>query len=142
MVNTALVHLILLNSASFQLTPCFVHFRVFSPLPFIRQWHFCPVFAINHSIINETLMVTKKIWPALLAFLFPLVLFAQSKHNFSVSGTIKDIKTGETLTGATIGFLEHSGLGVVTNAYGFYSITIPEGKYSMIISFSGYAPAT
>jgi len=29
--------------------------------------------------------------------------------------------------------------GVVTNAYGFYSITIPEGKYSMVISFSGYA---
>lgn len=84
-------------------------------------------------------MAQNKMLPALLIILFPLVLCAQSRDDFSVSGTIKDKKTGETLTGASIGFLEHPGLGVVTNAYGFYSITIPEGKYAMVISFSGYA---
>jgi len=31
---------------------------------------------------------------------------------------------------------------VVTNAYGFYSITVPAGQYSMVISFSGYATDT
>src|SRR5258708_6998643 len=53
----------------------------------------------------------------------------------------KQKKSGETLSGATVGFLEHPG-GIVTNSYGFYSITIPEGKYSMIISYSGYATDT
>jgi len=87
-------------------------------------------------------MVQKKSLFSLLIIFFPLALWAQSKHTFSVSGVIKDKKTGETLSGATIGFLEHPGLGVVTNAYGFYSITIPEGRYSMLISFSGYAADT
>ena len=74
--------------------------------------------------------------------IIPLSLLAQSKRNLSVSGTIKDVKTGETLNGATIGFVERPGVGVVTNAYGFYSITIPAGHYSMVISFSGYATDT
>ena len=87
-------------------------------------------------------MAQKKSFFLLFILFLPLALFAQSKHNFSVSGTVKDKTTGETLTGATIGFLEHPGLGVVTNSYGFYSITIPEGKYSMVISYSGYAVDT
>src|SRR6266702_7345896 len=87
-------------------------------------------------------MVQNKCLSALSIILFPLALCAQPKHNFSVSGTIKDVRSGETLSGATIGFLDHPGLGVVTNSYGFYSITIPEGKYSMVISYSGYAADT
>src|SRR5216684_1504664 len=87
-------------------------------------------------------MAMKKTLPALMILLLPMALFAQSPPNFSVSGTIKDKTSGETLSGATIGFPDHPGLGVVTNAYGFYSITIPAGKYSMVISFSGYAADT
>lgn len=87
-------------------------------------------------------MIQKISLYAFCAVIFPLALFAQSKHGYSISGTIKDKKTGETLNGATIGFLGHPGLGVITNAYGFYSITIPEGGYSMIISYSGNATDT
>jgi hypothetical protein len=87
-------------------------------------------------------MHLKKHLPALFLVLIPLSLWAQPKHNFSVSGTIKDVKTGETLNGATISFAERPGVGIVTNAYGFYSMTLPEGKYAMIISFSGYVPDT
>ncbi|MBN9384201.1 MAG: TonB-dependent receptor [Chitinophagaceae bacterium] len=87
-------------------------------------------------------MQQKRQMTALLGILLPLALCAQSKHNFSVAGTIKDGKSGETLNGATIGLLERPGLGVITNAYGFYSITIPEGRYSMVISFSGYTTDT
>jgi hypothetical protein len=87
-------------------------------------------------------MRLKQHLPLLFVLLMPLALCAQSKRSFSVSGTIKDQKTGETLTGATISFPEHPGLGVVTNAYGFYSITIPAGNYSMVISYSGYAVDT
>lgn len=87
-------------------------------------------------------MVTGKLLIIPLTFLLPLALWAQSKPNVSVSGTIKDKRTGETLTGASIGFADHPGLGVVTNAYGFYSISLPAGRYSMVISFSGYAMDT
>ena len=87
-------------------------------------------------------MVKLKTVPALMVMLLPLALCAQQRQVFSVSGTIKDSKSGETLTGATIGFLDHPGLGVVTNAYGFYSITIPEGSYKMVVSFSGFVTDT
>src|SRR5882757_1504771 len=87
-------------------------------------------------------MAKNKTLPALLALLLPLALCAQQKQVFSISGTIKDGRSGETLTGATIGFLDHPGLGVVTNSYGFYSISIPDGKYTMVVSFSGYATDT
>ncbi|OJW54322.1 MAG: collagen-binding protein [Sphingobacteriales bacterium 50-39] len=76
-----------------------------------------------------------------LLVLLPLALSAQ-KRNLSVAGTIKDKSSGETLAGATIGFPDHPDLGIVSNSYGFYSITIPEGHYTMVVSFSGYAPDT
>ncbi|MGN6195255.1 MAG: TonB-dependent receptor [Ginsengibacter sp.] len=66
------------------------------------------------------------------------ISFAQQKH--TISGTVKDEKTGETLIGATISLLQ-SGT-VLTNSYGFYSITAPENNYTLIASFSGYANDT
>ena len=78
----------------------------------------------------------------LLIITLPFTAFAQSTINVSVSGTIKDKKTGETLTGATVSFAGHPTLGVATNAYGFYSITIPSGHYLLVVSFSGYATDT
>ncbi|HXR84433.1 MAG TPA: TonB-dependent receptor [Hanamia sp.] len=67
-----------------------------------------------------------------------LFSFAQQKH--TVSGTVKDEKTGETLIGATIS-LVRSGT-VLSNSYGFYSITAPENNYILIASFSGYVNDT
>jgi hypothetical protein len=86
-------------------------------------------------------MTKNAILSLLLLFYLPVSLWAQ-KRNFSVSGTIKDQKSGETLTGATVTFPDHPGLGVATNAYGFYSITLPEGHYRIVTTFSGYAPDT
>src|SRR5882762_11955815 len=83
----------------------------------------------------------KKFTPFVMTLL-PLVIFARQQPGFSISGTIKDKKSGETLSGASIGFLQKERLGVVTNAYGFYSITLPKGQYTMIVSFSGYATDT
>lgn len=75
----------------------------------------------------------------LLALLCPFILAAQAKTKFSISGTIKDKSTGETLIGASVSFVGHPGIGVAANAYGFYSITMPEGKYTLLASFTGYA---
>lgn len=65
-----------------------------------------------------------------------VICFAQAKH--TISGTIKDQKTGETLIGASIVLLENPEAGVLSNGYGFYSITAPEKNYTLIASFSGY----
>ncbi len=63
-------------------------------------------------------------------------LSAQQKH--IISGTISDASSGETLIGATVYVQEISGLGTITNAYGFYSLTVPEGAYTIVVSFMGY----
>jgi hypothetical protein len=70
--------------------------------------------------------------PALL--FFPLLLAAQTA-NVTVSGTISDGDSGETLIGATV-YAPTSGSGATTNEYGFYSLTIPAGKDSVAIEFS------
>ncbi len=70
-------------------------------------------------------------------FLFGTLLsYAQQKY--TISGTVKEKKSGEVLIGASIYLLELPKLGAVSNAYGFYSVTAPTGTYTLIVSFGGY----
>ncbi|HEY5367496.1 MAG TPA: TonB-dependent receptor, partial [Hanamia sp.] len=62
--------------------------------------------------------------------------FSQQKR--TISGTIKDKQTGETLIGATISLVGYSEAGSVSNHYGFYSISAPANDYTLVASFSGY----
>jgi len=78
----------------------------------------------------------------LLLLLLPGLLPAQSKKTFTVSGTIKDKASGETLPAATVTFVELPSKGATTNSYGFYSFTLPAGPYTMITSYTGYATDT
>ncbi|SDT68470.1 TonB-dependent Receptor Plug Domain [Mucilaginibacter mallensis] len=77
-----------------------------------------------------------------LLLLLPGMVWGQTKFTYTVSGTIKDKATGETLPAASVTFLELPGKGATTNSYGFYSITIPAGSYTMITSYTGYATDT
>ena len=70
------------------------------------------------------------------ALLSSINIFAASKH--SLSGTITDAGTGESLIGASITVKELSGTGVTTNSYGYFSLTLPESKYTFIITYLGY----
>ena len=63
--------------------------------------------------------------------------FAQERPR-TIRGTAKDAKTGEVLIGATIRVRELNTTGAVTNDYGFYSLTIPRGTYSLEARFVGY----
>jgi hypothetical protein len=56
---------------------------------------------------------------------------------YTLSGTIKDINNGEALIGASV-LIKELQTGTVTNAFGFFSITIPKGKYTVSSSFLGY----
>ena len=57
------------------------------------------------------------------------------KH--TISGTVTDAASGETLIGATVYDLQ-SGQGAVTNQYGFYSLTLKDDSVHLRISFVGY----
>lgn len=72
----------------------------------------------------------------LITSLLSVALLAQNK--FTISGTITDAANGETVFGASV-FLEGTGIGTVTNEYGFYSITADSDTYNIIISYVGFA---
>ncbi len=73
--------------------------------------------------------------PCLIFFL--ALFFNLQSQNFSISGSVKDGKNGETVIGATI-YLKEINKTASTNQYGFYSITAPKGKYTLSISYLGY----
>src|SRR5450631_2889682 len=76
----------------------------------------------------------------LLVFCSPGFLQAQVKY--TVNGTIRDKKTGEVLIGATIRLLEIPRSGIISNSYGFYSVSALPGDYHLVVSFTGYLPDT
>ncbi len=65
-------------------------------------------------------------------------LLSLGQNNFTISGNIKDNSTGEDIIGARISVAEIPGKGVLTNVYGFYSLTLPEGNYTINYQFIGY----
>ncbi|MCD6010770.1 MAG: TonB-dependent receptor [Flavipsychrobacter sp.] len=66
------------------------------------------------------------------------VAHAQGGKKYTISGYVRDSLTGEELIGVTIKVGEMPAVGTVTNAYGFYSLTIQEGKYTIVSQYVGY----
>ncbi len=64
-----------------------------------------------------------------------LKISAQEK--FTLSGTITDSQSNETLISVNI-IIPELQTGTITNEYGFYSITLPEGTYKIQISYLGF----
>lgn len=72
----------------------------------------------------------------ILLFFFFLCQFI-SAQNFTISGNMTDGETGEDLIGATVSVLELPGTGTSANAYGFYSLTLEKGEYTLVYEFIG-----
>jgi len=75
----------------------------------------------------------------LITLLFLSVSSVFSQNKFTISGTIKDSTTGESIIGASVSIAELKETGTVSNAYGFYSLTIPTGKYTVTTQVIGYS---
>jgi hypothetical protein len=74
----------------------------------------------------------------LLTFLLLFFFFTfHAQEKYTLSGSITDEKTGETLIGVNV-IINELKTGTVTNEYGFYSITLPKGTYSVTISYLGF----
>ena len=80
-----------------------------------------------------------------------LGLGAFGQRRFTVSGHVKDAGSGEVLIGASVRLggaapaargVVGGWAGAVSNDYGFFSVTAPEGDYVLVVSFTGYLTDT
>ena len=83
--------------------------------------------------------MSKNTFTIVLILLMSVSLQAQKK--FTISGVIADEKNKETLIGVSL-FVQETKTGLVTNEYGFYSITLPEGDYTLQVNYMGYQTVT
>lgn len=72
----------------------------------------------------------------LLLFMFAFTA-TKAQEKFTLFGTITEASSNETLIGVSIAIPELQ-TGVITNEYGFYSLTLPKGNYTLIISYIGF----
>ncbi len=61
-------------------------------------------------------------------------------QKYTISGSLTDATNGEDLIGARILVKEKPGIGAITNVYGFYSLTLDKGNYTLIYQSIGYKP--
>ncbi|GIV28388.1 MAG: collagen-binding protein [Bacteroidia bacterium] len=69
--------------------------------------------------------------------LFLLQVSALAQEKFTIKGYVKDKKNGEALIGVVIS-KKGTSIGVSTNEYGFYSLTLPKGQYTLVTNYLGY----
>ena len=80
-----------------------------------------------------------KFTPILIACILPfsISLVTQAQEKFTISGYLTDASNGENLIGATI-YIDELEAGSATNFYGYYSITVTAGSYTIEYRYLGY----
>jgi hypothetical protein len=73
----------------------------------------------------------------LIVLYFFLFTYSYSQSNFTLSGYIVDQSSKEVIIGSNV-IIPLLNTGTISNSYGFYSITVPEGNYEVIFSILGY----
>jgi len=81
------------------------------------------------------MVITDKIRLLIAAFIF--LAWTQGYSRVNVSGHVVDGSTGEALIGVNVAILE-TGAGTITNSYGFYSLSLEPGFYTLVFSYVGY----
>src|SRR6056297_2737597 len=74
---------------------------------------------------------------AILLALFGHFFVLHGQEKYTLSGTVSEASSNESLIGVTVAISELK-TGTTTNEYGFYSITLPEGEYQVIVSYLGF----
>ena len=73
----------------------------------------------------------------LLSFLFCFSGVVLAQEKFTISGTVTDAETGETLVGVSV-FEKETKKGTMANTSGFYSLTLEKGAHTITYAFVGY----
>ena len=79
-------------------------------------------------------------FPLALIFLFFCSL-AFSQRNVTISGYVSDLESDESLIGVSV-LLPELNTGTITNEYGFFSLTLPAGMYTVQIRYLGFETLT
>ncbi len=66
-----------------------------------------------------------------------IVLVRKSRKKYTISGVVREAGSKESLVSASVLIVDLKQ-GVVSNDYGFYSITLPEGDYIIEYQYLGY----
>ena len=68
-----------------------------------------------------------------------IFLFANlnAQNKFSISGSVVDASRGEEIISARIK-VKDQAFGASSNEYGFYSLTLPEGQYTLVVTAYGF----
>jgi hypothetical protein len=72
----------------------------------------------------------------LLSLLLPLLVSAK---NYTISGYIIDKNSGERLINANV-YEQKTLKGTTANSFGYFSLSLPEGKIALVVSYLGYQP--
>ncbi len=91
---------------------------------------------LNNYLKNRNSMKSK-IFTVVVLLLMLISMESNGQMKFTVSGYIKDASDGEALIGATVQVKETRS-GNLSNEYGFYSMTLPSGAYTVEYSYIGY----
>ncbi|NND80166.1 MAG: TonB-dependent receptor, partial [Maribacter sp.] len=84
--------------------------------------------------------MTKQIF-LIFSFLLINTFYVFSQQRYTLSGTVVEASSNETMIGVTIAIPELK-TGVTTNEYGFYSITLPAGVYELQVDYLGFQDQT
>ena len=76
------------------------------------------------------------------SFCIPFLGISQEKSTtsvvkYTISGYVKEQSTGEFMIGANV-YIKETLKGTTTNQYGFYSLTVEQGNYTLVISYIGF----
>jgi hypothetical protein len=63
--------------------------------------------------------------------------YATAQQRYTISGYVKDQQSGESLIGISVS-KAGTGLGTVTNEFGFFSLTLPTGEHEIQFTYVGY----
>lgn len=88
---------------------------------------------LAHTLFKGSLILSTLLSCAFTVISIP----GYSQEKYTINGYIKDAADGEALIGATVA-VPDLALGTSTNVYGFYSLTLPVGKYQLLYSYVGY----
>ena len=58
-------------------------------------------------------------------------------QKYTISGYVREKETGEEMVGASV-YVKEITKGTITNTYGYYSLTLEKGTYTLVVSFLGY----
>ncbi|MFC2138769.1 carboxypeptidase-like regulatory domain-containing protein, partial [Bacteroidota bacterium] len=87
-------------------------------------------YALDYELIEKQLIIKKSVNKEIIEQ--PVI-----EKTYTINGYLKDSSNNELLIGATV-YAENILKGTITNGYGFYSLTLPEGDYRIVYSYIGY----